>query len=49
VRKITFGHRSEAGAVRMARLMTVAETANVMVTTQAISTIASSLNHPVEF
>ena len=27
LRKITFGHRSEAGAIRMARLMTVAETA----------------------
>ena len=27
LRKITFGHRSESGAVRMARLMTVAETA----------------------
>ena len=27
LRKITFGHRSDAGAVRMARLMTVAETA----------------------
>ncbi|MDA1165713.1 MAG: transposase [Planctomycetota bacterium] len=27
VRKITFGHRSEAGAIRMACLMTVAETA----------------------
>ena len=27
LRKITFGHRSHAGAVRMARLMTVAETA----------------------
>ena len=27
LRKITFGHRSEAGAIRMARLMTGAETA----------------------
>ena len=27
LRKITFGHHSEAGAIRMARLMTVAETA----------------------
>lgn len=27
LRKITFGHRSDAGAARMARLMTVAETA----------------------
>ena len=27
LRKITFGHRSKAGAIRMARLMTVAETA----------------------
>ena len=27
LRKITFGHRSESGAVRMAQLMTVGETA----------------------
>ena len=27
LRKITFGHRSHAGAIRMGRLMTVAETA----------------------
>ena len=27
LRKITFGHRSETGAIRMARLMTLAETA----------------------